>query len=83
MPYIKQEQRTELLDRAPENVGELNYEITRMCHEYIASRGLNYATLNAVIGVLECAKLEVYRAVVAPYEIKKNTENGFISELDA
>ena len=32
--------------------------------------------LNAAIGVLECAKLELYRRVVAMYEDGKIKENG-------
>ena len=32
--------------------------------------------LNAIIGALECAKLELYRRVAAPYEDDKIIENG-------
>jgi len=32
--------------------------------------------INEVIGVLECAKLELYRRVAAPYEERKRIENG-------
>jgi len=35
------------------------------------------------MGVLECAKLELYRMVAAKYEDKKRLENGAVSELDA
>lgn len=82
MPYIKQEQRAELRHRNPESEGELNYEITRICHEYIGRHGLNYSVLNAVVGVLECAKLEVYRTIASPYEDDKRSSNGSISYLD-
>lgn len=64
-------------------VGELNYSITAQVHAYIQRKGLCYATLNEVIGVLECAKLELYRMVAAPYENSKRTENGPISILDS
>jgi hypothetical protein len=37
---------------------------------------LRYAHLNEAIGVLECAKLELYRRVAAPYEDEKITESG-------
>jgi len=37
---------------------------------------VRYAHLNEVVGVLECAKLELYRRVVAPYEDQKMTESG-------
>ena len=35
-----------------------------------------YAHLNEAIGVLECAKLELYRRVAAPYEDEKIAESG-------
>jgi len=49
-------------------------------------KGVKYATLNTVIGVLECAKLELYRRVVADYEDQKCEENGDVYDsitLDA
>lgn len=83
MPYIKQENRKHLKPTVlPRNVGELNYLITSLCHWYIQRNGLRYDTINAVIGVLECAKLELYRVIAAPYEDGKQMENGPISELD-
>ena len=53
-----------------------------MIHRYIKEHKLCYATLNEVIGVLECAKLELYRMVAAPYEDEKRIMNGNISDLD-
>ncbi len=92
MPYIKKENRakidvvvTQLVD-AVESPGEINYAITRFLHSLVAivrQRNFGYALLNALIGVLECAKLEFYRMVVAPYENKKRMENGPVSDLDA
>lgn len=55
--------------------GELNYAITMLCVRYLGS-SYNYHTLNGVIGVLECAKLELYRRMAAPYEDAKMKENG-------
>ena len=49
----------------------------------LMKKKLNYAQLNAAIGVLECVKLELYRMVAAPYEDRKCMENGPISDLDA
>ena len=37
---------------------------------------VRYSKINALIGVLECAKLELYRRVAAPYENDKIDENG-------
>jgi hypothetical protein len=64
-----------------ESGGELNYLITTLIQEYILREGLSYATLNEVIGVLECAKLELYRRVVTPYEDSKIQENGDVYEI--
>lgn len=62
--------------------GEMNNIVTKIVHWWILNNGLKYENLNAVIGFLECVKLELYRMVIAPYEDKKKAENGFISELD-
>lgn len=63
--------------------GELNYIITKLLHNDILQTGLSYANLNEVIGVLECAKLELYRMIVAKYENQKLRENGPVSDLDS
>ena len=56
--------------------GELNYKISMLLDQYIATCGLTYTILNEVIGVLECAKLEVYRRLTAPYEDVKLYDHG-------
>lgn len=58
------------------NAGELNFAITSLIDEYLGRTGIRYQNINTVIGVLECAKLEVYRRVAVPYEDKKCKENG-------
>jgi len=83
MPYIRPEQRNSIGAKTdPLSPGELNYLITAACHEQIIRKGLSYRVVNEVIGVLECAKLELYRMIAAPYEDKKLLDNGCISELD-
>lgn len=90
MPYIKQEMRRlfddslqVILESVDEcNVGDLNYIITSIVHRWIKTQGLKYKNLNAAIGVLDCAKMELYRMVAAPYENTKQAENGAISKLD-
>jgi len=37
---------------------------------------IRYASLNEVIGVLECVKQEFYRKKVVPYEKRKIKENS-------
>lgn len=60
----------------PANAGELNFAITRLCDEYISNHGLSYVTINEVVGVLECAKLELYRRVAVGHENHKIADNG-------
>lgn len=79
MPYIKRDERTDATRREPQTAGQLNYAITKLCHEYLARRGLAYATLNEVVGALECAKLEMYRRIAGPYEDRKIAENGDVT----
>jgi hypothetical protein len=88
MPYIKQAYRQEydLLVKSIvlhdyHNAGELNFLITKMLNEFIAQNGLSYSTLNELVGMLECAKLELYRRVAAPYEDQKKFDNGDVYEV--
>ena len=77
MPYIKPGRRGRLDKGAlPLDVGDLNYSITRLCQEYLAVTPRTYADYNAVMGVLECAKLELYRRQVAGHEDDKCESNG-------
>lgn len=78
MPYIKNEDRSPILANNDliEDAGELNYVITTLINNYIDKNKKCYTTLNEVIGVLECAKLELYRRIAAPYEDVKIQQNG-------
>lgn len=80
MPYIPEEERKPLhirSDKYPRSAGQLNFQITDLCMMYITEHdGLSYHTINEVVGVLECAKMELYRRVAAPYEDKKRKQNG-------
>lgn len=76
MPYIKNRDKFRAVS-CPEVVGELNYNITEACIDFIEeSGGLSYTNVQNVIGVLECVKLELYRRVLAPHEDLKIVENG-------
>lgn len=76
MPYVPQEVRAALEARLAEYPGELNYMFTCIVDDYVRTKGLSYTTLNEVVGVLECAKLELYRRVASPYEDKAIDRNG-------
>jgi hypothetical protein len=76
MPYIKKSRREELIDSVCETPGELNYKLTTTIIDYMNFKGLNYQTINDIVGALEGCKLEFYRRVASPYENKKIEENG-------
>jgi len=58
----------------PIGKSELNYLITRLCDGY--AKEPNYATYNAIMGVLESVKQEYYRRRIVPYEDKMKLERG-------
>lgn len=85
MPYVKKSVRANLYpelgplhdrlwdeDQGP---GSANYIITMLMTAWLGPDP-SYADYNAAIGVLECAKMELYRRLVAPYEDRKIAENG-------
>jgi len=84
MPYIPQEQRTiinqkmsDLLATAGDLTdGQLNYIISNLIYTHLQKTNINYSKLNSMIGVLDCAKLELYNRLITPYETQKITENG-------
>ena len=77
MPYVERATRKMLLeDNTPEDAGELNYLITKLCDSFLRTKGRRYNHVNTVIGVLECAKQEFYRRIASVYEDEKLQENG-------
>ena len=86
MPYIIRTERAnydEALNYFPTPLtpGHLNYALTKMIRSYIIEHGRSYDTYNSVVVVLECAKLELYRRVVAGYEDEKIGRNGDVFEV--
>jgi len=88
MPYIKPEDRLvydfalRILESDFAAVGagdgDLNYVLTKVCIAWLRYHQppWGYSVISDVIKALECAKLELYRQVLAPYEDKKREENG-------
>jgi hypothetical protein len=85
MPYISSSRRAlydERLDALNDTIddrtpgGDLNYIVTSVLTAWIQRRGLNYDALSEAVGVVETAKLELYRRVAAPYEDRKMAESG-------
>ena len=92
MPYIKQEHREQLdkaledlmiaivtLTEDGKQIipgpGVYNYVISALLSVPYGYK-TSYGKINEAIGVLECAKLELYRRVAAPYEDQKIKEHG-------
>ena len=80
MPYIVPESRQEhdTFEKGSTTTcpGVLNYMITRLCLGFLSGTAQKYGNFNDVIGALECAKLELYRRLVAKYEDEKIKTNG-------
>lgn len=83
MPYIPKNKRELLKDYnwvpLPQNPGELNYAICRLV-DRVLGPSPQYEDLNAVVGVLECVKQEVYRRILSPYEDMKIGQHGDVFE---
>lgn len=77
MPYIDKGIRSSLEQgRKPKTAGELNYLITRLVDSFLITQGLSYTSINAAVGALACATLELYRRIAGPYEDDKARVNG-------
>ena len=87
MPYIEKIERNrlepavnQLLEVMVEynlmNAGQINYLITTIMKRVLDAKGTSYKEINALVGALECAKMEMYRRVAVQYEERKALENG-------
>jgi hypothetical protein len=84
MPYITEDKRKvldKIIDRFDNDHymddGEVTYVIYKLLLNHVRSN-MRYNTLAECMGIIECAKQEFYRRIVAPYEDKKILENGDI-----
>jgi len=89
MPYIEQGQRKPIDDlvrlikfKSDCKIGIFNYLITRFMCSWIKSKGESYTTYNELIGVLEAAKLELYRRLVSKYEDTKLASSGECYDIE-
>lgn len=77
MPYIPRSEKKKVdQDNLIVNAGQFNYALNQLISVYLDQNSINYQTCNDVIGAMECAKMELYRRLVAPYEDKKILQNG-------
>jgi len=85
MPYIRNREEIDalLVDLFPvmENVGDLNYVITRLTLHSLLDAGLKYENINNTFGTLVMSLMEMYRRVAAEYEDVKIRENGDVPEI--
>lgn len=76
MPYIPQFRREAIeAGEAPSDPGELTYAVTKNVTKYLGPDPF-FESISVAIGVLECAKLELYRRIAAPYENSQHEKNG-------
>lgn len=89
MPYISKDRREfleEVLNPLIEDIkervnprytiGEITYIFTKVMLAFLNRQTARYEDYALMIGAMGCAKLELYRRKIAPYEDKKNAENG-------
>lgn len=84
MPYIENDRRekkfnslVECLISNMEDVGDLDYCITKMCKLFIYKSGrIKFENMAKVAGTILFVILENYRRMTAPYEDKKKEING-------
>lgn len=82
MPYIANSEK-EKIDKGfvalhlseLNNAGSLNYAIHQVIAQYISQNKEDYQTYNDIVGVLDCAKMELYRRLISEYEDKKISKN--------
>ena len=82
MPYIELGERKRVDDFMPpyhvfaeEPIGVINYVITKILLGYLGPKyNRHYSDYNEAIGVLECAKQELYRKLISEYEDRKCQE---------
>lgn len=61
--------------REATTTGELTFQITALIDNHLIGN-LDFQACGEAIAALECAKLELYRRIVAPYEDEKIVVNG-------
>lgn len=77
MPYIPKSEKERVDEnKSIQTAGQFNYALHQLVAVYFEQNKFNYQTCNDIIGALECAKMELYRRLVANYEDKKILQNG-------
>ena len=89
MPYVLQDPNRNALDphlsalsEQIKNEGDLNYVVTRLSLQLLLRKGLNYANLDAGMGMFLCCLLEMYTRIGRMYEDLKIQQNGDVPEYE-
>lgn len=77
MPYIPRSEKLKVdKDNLITNAGQFNYALHQVISIYLEQNDMSYQSCNDIIGAMECAKMELYRRIIAPYEDRKKIQNG-------
>lgn len=90
MPYLKKDFRREIDQygnlqellkytttlELKDFLGAVNYIIFSIVKVWLDYHGINYGNVSSIIGTVDCAKEELRRRILNPYEDTKISENG-------
>lgn len=82
MPYISKSEQRKVNEGSIKTAGQFNYALNQLIAQYFEQNKINYQTCNDIVGGMECAKMELYRRLIAPYEDKKILMNGDVKPYD-
>ena len=57
-------------------LGDLNYVVFAAVRRYLDDGRMTYANASALLGTMDCCRMEIYRRLIAPYEDTKRQEHG-------
>jgi hypothetical protein len=88
MPYIAPEpnraeidpQLTDELCKSIQNVGDLNYVVTRLSLRLLMNQGVCYENISNILGTLGLIPAEMQRRFISDYENLKIEQNGDVLE---
>lgn len=84
MPYIPESDRRKYAAKdiyTFEKPGQLNFAMTDLVVLYLKDKGVNYQSINDIMGVFASAQAEFYRRIAGPYENTKIQENSDVYNL--
>ena len=76
MPYLTQEQKTNLETQPMRTPGDLTYKIQQLLKSYWVNSPQRYSTIAEILGSIQGARFDFEQRIVKPYEEKKCLENS-------